>query len=350
MNTTKILYCFMTVIMTTVFSLALTSCGDDDDTPAQNGDTPPATLMGTWYTYEDMTVTFRDNNTGEIKMINPEENIPFSYIYNASTNSITLSAYGETEVWKIVSLTGNTLVMEDSEGEELFMYKPSGTGNTDDTDCPDPDDSSGTGGLDKEIGPKELLYGMWGNAGIIRYEFTEDGFFNAYYLDEETGQYRYTSHHFTYDENTHKITFIEDPQDNLPILLGEVTLLTKDLIQIKRGEDGASYYLSRINKDEKDTIGDISMLYCKKLTAIGVATVEGESVGISLTLKSNGQYTLSFGGSVSGTYTYDASNHILKLSTPYDETTYKITRLTSDVIFMYDLEQGKEEIMEFRAI
>ena len=344
--------------------LMFTACSSDDNESQTPDGTFPAELIGTW----DMGgghITFRDNMTGvmtfagysvadvrtreAVRSFRPQKasgtTIEFKWTYSATDSRISLIYMGQTEVWTLVSLANGTLVVRDSDGETITMQRASGTDN----DGNDDDDDTGipTGG---EVGPAYLLTGTWGAAGRKFYTFANNGTILYHYIDEQTGAETYESGAYVYDENNHILT-IED--------MGrvQVTAMTEDVIRLTFIEDGSSLWLSRITDGEKYTVGPLSLIYDKKLTMIGVASLDNEPTVITVTIRSSGEYVMSVNSmTMTYKYRYDESTRTLTVSAP-DGTvvqTSTVIRLTEKVVFLrtvYD-DEGETEVMtaEYRAL
>lgn len=345
------------------------ACSSDDE-PTMSGDTPPENLIGTWDMYGTVSVTFRANGTGEIQMpdfddeedyqmLAPKVNgfrmsrssatraeqnlvtVSFKWSYNASNRQIKILLQGETIVWNVISLSEGNLIIRDSEGEEFSMQKS--VGNT-----PDVPDTSGK----FEIGAAELLYGTWGAAGKKMFGFTKDGELRFYYQEE--GEVGYDKGRFLYNESTHVIS-VKWEDDDTYGTFATVTVLTPTVICL--ASNGASVFLSRINEDDHNTIGSLSLIYDKKLTAIGVRTLDGKPTTMTMTIGSNGKITYMTNSQKQILdYEYDENTHLLSLSAYGGQMTESLTviKLTKDVLILENryIDEGKQEIMlmEYREI
>lgn len=343
------------------------ACSSDDE-PAMSGDTPPENLIGTWDMYGTVSVTFRANGTGEIQMpdfddeedyqmLAPKVNgfgisrsataraeqnlmtVSFKWSYNASSRQIKLLLRGETIVWGVISLSEGNLVIRDSEGEEFSMQKSAG--NT-----PDVPDAPGK----FEIGAAELLYGTWGAAGKKIYSFTKDGVFIQ--GDIATG---YDKGYFQYDENTH-IIHVTWPNGGSGS--ATVTALSPTIICLTYRRDSGENvngFLSRIDENDHNTIGSLSLIYDKKLTAMGMGALD--DAPMTMTIGSNGKLTqTAFSYNMTFDYEYDENTHLLSLSAYGGQATmqYTVIKLTKDVLILERryIDDGRLEVMltEYREI
>lgn len=201
-----------------------------------------------------------------------------------------------------------------------------------------------------EVGPAELLYGAWGAAGQKRYEFTRSGEVRFYYVNEETGVFEYETDKFSYNEETHILDMGEDYVDFA------VTALTPTLIRLTIPEEGTSMFLSRINDNDENTIGPLSKLYGKKLTMIGVATLDDDPTVMTLTVNADGTARMT-ANSMGFTYkyTYDETTHNLCMYI-YGEKTHDfiVIRLTDDVLIVRKryVDEGVQKVtdIEYRNI
>ncbi len=368
---------YLMAIMTMFFA----ACSEDNE-PSMKGDTPPAALIGTWEMGEEMSITFRNNGTGEMTVADDDEDedesyripsptqmihatntatntaskitIPFTWIYKALVNQVIMVVQGETNIWTIDPelLNDNILFVTDSEGDEFSMQKSS-------DEQPDTPDNPGN----EEVGDAELLYGAWGMAGKKVWEFTQDGILKWYYEDEETGAYTFEPTSFRYDSNTHIISYKENENDQFFSHFATVTTLTPTLIRLHKSgtsepepEPGYSILLSRINDNEEYTIGPLSLIYDKKLTLIGMTTLDNEPTTMTLTIRANGKATMTANSySMTYSYTYNENTHVLSFYIYGEKNAeYTIFRLTEEVIFLeskYEDEGGlKTQTMEYRAL
>lgn len=343
------------------------ACSSDDE-PTMSGDTPPENLIGTWDMYGTVSVTFRANGTGEIQMpdfddeedyqmfapkvngfrmsrssaTRAEQNlvtVSFKWSYNASNRQIKILLQGETIVWNVISLSEGNLVIRDSEGEEFSMQKS--TGNT-----PDVPDTPGK----FEIGAAELLYGTWGAAGKKIYSFTKNGEFIQ--GDIATG---YEKGYFQYDENTHAI-YVTWSDGNGAFSM-TVTVLTPTVICLNSHTSGGNVnlFLSRIDENDHNTIGSLSLIYDKKLMAMGMGTLD--DVPMTMTIGSNGKLTQTANSyNMTFDYEYDENTHLLRLSAYGGQATiqYTVIKLTKDALILERryIDDGRQKVMltEYRDI
>ncbi len=134
---------FMAMFIAMFMICAVPSCGFGDDEDEDDGiDMPqnpnaPQMLIGTWNMY-GLKYTFNTDGTGYITgdfdaddlktTANPllssrsgRSTIPFTYIYNEAEQTIVFNR--DEEIWRIVNLTVDILVVIDSEGNELTLVK-----------------------------------------------------------------------------------------------------------------------------------------------------------------------------------------------------------------------------------
>ncbi len=127
-----------TLLLALMVGVSFASCENDDDGGGGNGNAPAA-LLGSWNLYGDI-ITFQADG----KMVwaySDGDTETYSYSYNGGNNTIVMSAYGETETWKVVTLTSNKLVVEDEDGYTMTLTKGGATGGDGDGD-----------GLDEVVG------------------------------------------------------------------------------------------------------------------------------------------------------------------------------------------------------
>ncbi len=145
------------VCLMAAMTMSFVACNDDDES-SMKGDTPPAALIGTWNIGGGNSITFRDNGTGEMTLVDYEEEaelvagfftaakgtitkagststFSFKWKYTDLSKQVTIALKEGEIVWTIISLSDDSLVIEDSEGDEISMQKESG--NTDVPTTPD---------------------------------------------------------------------------------------------------------------------------------------------------------------------------------------------------------------------
>lgn len=122
---------YMTVLLTVCLcSIALTSCGDDDDDkkdgpagggPTGGGPTGTVTILGTWYSsYGDDSYTFNANGSVLVKEYDAQGNVSDQWTesYVFGNNVLTfIDEEGDVDTYAVVKLTANELVLRDEEGE-----------------------------------------------------------------------------------------------------------------------------------------------------------------------------------------------------------------------------------------
>lgn len=194
----KLSYLWMWLFMLVV-ATGFVSCSEDDD--KGGGGNVPQELLGSWNVYVGETLTFNANGTlvwdygdGDVET--------YSYFYDAENKTITFSGYGESETWRIVTLTNSKLVVIEEEGYEITFTKV-GASDEDDDDGDgdgDGDNQPGVSGPDYDTSepadlPDATLYAeVSGKYNIgttdVPYssiELTADG----YYIVEKTSSYAY---------------------------------------------------------------------------------------------------------------------------------------------------------------
>lgn len=335
-----------------VMLVAMSACSKEDDmTPAPAPDGFAQQLIGDWEIAGLGEITFNADGTGYMTIDDADEEemalspkktaalsrgtytIHFTWKYDSTTHTVDFELEGEHMQWTVIDHSDGTVTFIDDEGDPLTINRKGET--PDEPELPV-----------YTVGPKEWLIGKWGAAGIVRYEFTENGFFRIYSTDSDTGSLRYESVPYTYDPETHTLTFGED-FNNL-----NVSALTQEYIRIGNGE--YNFFLSRILDDEEYHVGDISLIYDKTLVAMGVATLDNSPVTMSMTIGSNKTFTMLPGGKFN--YTYDAATQTLTLSMFGEEIKkMKMINLTAtDLIFEWlpDEEDPEETVsrMEYRAL
>lgn len=115
----------VTVALCVVMAMAFTSCGNDDDEPANNS------IVGTWRlsvkdsdgSFHNCQFNFKSDGTLQVKDWNSENKEPSSYeadgCYTISSSFITITVYGEggwEETFRF-SIEGNKLIIYDFDDE-----------------------------------------------------------------------------------------------------------------------------------------------------------------------------------------------------------------------------------------
>ncbi|MDE5561281.1 MAG: hypothetical protein K2J00_05695 [Bacteroidaceae bacterium] len=341
---------FPTCCLVGVLTLFLAACSKDDDSDESGmSDGTPKELIGTWDMDETTSITFNKNGSGVFKTSDFDDDddddgaysrlivqakseaatrannsalitISFKWKYSSNPPMLKITLQGETMVWYIESISESSLTITDEDGITFTMQK--NTGNT-----------PVTPETPYKIGSKELLYGDWGVAGTKIYGFTKNGVFLWHHLDgsaPETGEY-------TYNEETHALRIYDGGWSAY-----EIIALTPTVIGITREEweewEGRlkkyTTFYSRINENEENTIGPISLIYDKKMFVTGVKGYDHEYTHImTITFKSNGKYTMTIDGqSATANYVYDESTHKLIMSAYGGTSVLNIIKLTENCI------------------
>ena len=97
-------------------SVGLVACEEDDEVSDA-----PQELFGTWNYYGE-TVTFNPDGTMTWTYSDGSTETA-SFSYEAGHSTIVLTAHGETDRWRIVTLNSTTLTVEDSYGERMTMSR-----------------------------------------------------------------------------------------------------------------------------------------------------------------------------------------------------------------------------------
>lgn len=121
----KLNYLWM-MLFAMVIGVGVAACEEDDDKVDA-----PQELFGSWNYYGE-TITFYSDGRATWTYSDGETDTA-SYTYDAGSGVIIVTAYGETMRWRIVSLTSNSLTIEDEEGYSMTMERV-GSGATDDDD------------------------------------------------------------------------------------------------------------------------------------------------------------------------------------------------------------------------
>ena len=104
-------------------------------------------------------------------------------------------------------------------------------------------------------------------------------------------------------------------------------------------------------------VGSLSLSYDKKLTAMGVGTLDDVPTPMTMTIGSNGTITyMTNSRKEIFDYEYDENSHLLKISAYGGQMTDSLTviKLTKDALILENryIDEGKQEItlMEYREI
>lgn len=99
-----------------VIGVGLVACEEDDEVSDA-----PQELFGTWNYYGE-TVTFNSNGTMTWTYSDGSTETA-SFSYDAGRSTIVLTAHGETDWWRILTLDSTTLTVEDSYGDTMTMSR-----------------------------------------------------------------------------------------------------------------------------------------------------------------------------------------------------------------------------------
>lgn len=97
-------------------SVGLVACEEDDEVSDA-----PQELFGTWNYYGE-TVTFNPDGTMTWTYSDGSTETA-SFSYDEGNSTIVLTAHGETDRWRIVTLNSTTLTVEDSYGDRMTMSR-----------------------------------------------------------------------------------------------------------------------------------------------------------------------------------------------------------------------------------
>jgi len=274
----------LTLMLAMLVCVAMTSCSSDDD------DEAASEIVGTWIMDDDVSITFKENNTGYIivpvyydddddyalaKSLTraaQTQTINFTYNYNATAHTLTMTANGETETWTDVSVADGVFYATDSDGDRITAVKQ---GSDEDDDV--------TGDIDIS-----KLYGTWIN-GLTTYNFTESNLTIKEYDDDEHKLYTET-YTYTYDKSSHALIFSGE------VGTLTVTALTDSRLSL-RGytlDDIPNQTMTFARKGLE--VGNISLLYDK--------TWKLDADAMWLTFKSNGTGTISSYDEEDGKFSY----------------------------------------------
>lgn len=309
-------------------SIAFASCSSDDDDEKLID--VPQELIGTWNMGGALQITFNADGTGflsgdfgEEEMLAPMRlsrssmtTIRFTYTYNSEERTIEINIAGEKERWHVERLEDGILVVIDSEGDKLSFVKDGGTT----PDVPD---------INYEPCPLATLIGDWGVAGHALYGFNEDGYIKWFLDDGEHFEY---GGMYTYDEKDGVLITPDRGRAEIRKVTENIILMTET--GIGEGRD-APFLLTRVT-DTPFAVADISALYDKMWTMVGVATLDDEPVyPWTYYFDSKGVWSSSvLGETMGGTFVYDARTKTIVLSMFGTEQSYKVLNLTEDDLIM----------------
>lgn len=228
----------------------------------------------------------------------------------------------------ILSLTNDTLKVEDNNGQELTLTAYVNTAWI------------------------ELLYGKWGVAGRTLMEFTnrEGNKLFTLHEGEEIGPYTVP---FKYDAYN-RIYFFEN--ENWGDGYWQVKQVTQDILSLEifglNGENltiEGSMTLFRIPEPDELVVGNESLLYGDEWTSFD----PDSGAPMTWQFRENFQDLIwkVDGEELVVNYTYDAESHVLTITSEGEKEVYKITKLTDHFMYLEGIdEEGEAWYMEFRKL
>lgn len=318
---------FVAIFIALFMTLAVSSCSSDDDDDKKFD--VPQELIGTWNLY-GMQYTFNADGTGYISGDFDDEDmsartvsglssrsgrmtLKFTYTYNASEHSVVINCMGEKERWQIVELSDGLLVIIDSEGERMTLVKEGAV----DPSVPD---------TDYAPCPLSTLIGDWGVAGRAMYGFNSEGYMKWFMADGE----HFEPGTYSYDAEKGILDTSEGGSVSVRKVTDDIIMLWDNSEAVK-----APFLLTRIIK-EPFTVGDISLLYDKTWTMVGIATLDNRpAYPWTYYFDSKGIWSSSVQGSaMGGSFRYESSTKTLVLNMMDDDMEYKVISLTSDKVVL----------------
>lgn len=286
-------------------------------------------LYNTWILEEQDLYTFNNDGSGSYKAKEETSANDITYEYDEASRLLTLHRVdGKVVRWTILSLTNDTLKVEDNDGQELTLTAYVNTAWI------------------------ELLYGKWGMAGRTLMEFTNREGNKLFTLHEGEEMEPYTVP-FKYDAYN-RIYFFEN--ENWGDGYWQVKQVTQDILSLEifglNGENltiEGSMTLFRIPEPDELVVGDESLLYGDEWTSFD----SDSGVPMTWQFRENFQDLIwkVDGEELVVNYTYDAESHVLTLTSEGEKEVYKITKLTDHCIYLEGIdEEGEPWYMEFRKL
>lgn len=286
-------------------------------------------LYNTWISEEQDLYTFNNDGSGSYKAKEETSANDITYEYDEASRLLMLHRVdGQVVRWTILSLTNDTLKVEDNNGQELTLTAYVNTAWI------------------------ELLYGKWGAAGRTLMEFTnrEGNKLFTLHEGEEMGPYTVP---FKYDAYN-RIYFFEN--ENWGDGYWQVTQVTQDILSLEifglNGENltiEGSMTLFRIPEPDELVVGDESLLYGDEWTSFD----PDSGAPMTWQFRKNFQDLIwkVDGEELVVNYTYDAESHVLTITSEGEKEVYKITKLTDHFMYLEGIdEEGEAWYMEFRKL
>lgn len=286
-------------------------------------------LYNTWISEEQDLYTFNNDGSGSYKAKEETSANDITYEYDEASRLLTLHRVdGQVVRWTILSLTNDTLKVEDNNGQELTLTAYVNTAWI------------------------ELLYGKWGVAGRTLMEFTnrEGNKLFTLHEGEEMGPYTVP---FKYDAYN-RIYFFEN--ENWGDGYWQVKQVTQDILSLEifglNGENltiEGSMTLFRIPEPDELVVGDESLLYGDEWTSFD----PDSGAPMTWQFRENFQDLIwkVDGEELVVNYTYDTESHVLTITSEGEKEVYKITKLTDHFMYLEGIdEEGEAWYMEFRKL
>lgn len=273
-------------------------------------------LYKTWLSEESLdTYTFQESGEGNYNPGGEAEAVPLTFEYEKASCTLTLHTDGKVFRWNILSLTNDTLKVQDADGDTLVF-------------------------IEYANAPAwlELLYGKWGCAGKARMKFTNEGGQKLFTLYEGEGK-SYTVP-FKYDQYN-RIYFFEGEEWGTEYW--QVKKVTQDVLIIP---NIGKFF--RIPEPDELVVGNESLLYVGTWTGF-----DGSDVTSTWKFQKDSQTLVweAEGDKITAKYTYDATSHQLTITADGEQEIYRITKLTDRVLYLNVIENGKVvDYMEFRIL
>lgn len=286
-------------------------------------------LYNTWISEEQDLYTFNNDGSGSYKAKEETSANDITYEYDEASRLLTLHRVdGKVVRWTILSLTNDTMKVEDNDGQELTLTAYVNTAWI------------------------ELLYGKWGMAGRTLMEFTNREGNKLFTLHEGEEMEPYTVP-FKYDAYN-RIYFFEN--ENWGDSYWQIKQVTQDILSLEifglNGENltiEGSMTLFRIPEPDELVVGDESLLYGDEWTSFD----SDSGAPMTWQFRENFQDLIwkVDGEELVVNYTYDAESHVLTLTSEGEKEVYKITKLTDHCIYLEGIdEEGEPWYMEFRKL